>query len=366
MMPHAAAVGSWPMRLLPVFAIALLLGACSCSPKTPDAPETGPAPAPADFQAAMIPLFDADAATAVTRLQAMPLDSLSPRQSDLRDCILQRFGPGSNQLPLDTSLPAPVAAILQAHRAYWTAVMTKGQTMQEAERDLSAELARLTGVTGDLDAQTEAARQLIESNGLHALAGVTAPFRELMLWRQESSSMQAIELPDEKIDIRVTLLDGFVSKGWLGWATCDRSNTGGWATSDGMMVVASSWDLQSEEYRISLLAHESKHFSDYRRFLKLASPDLEYRAKLVELILADKTQRQLLEAFTLQSARDRAQPHAFAAYWLTTNLRARLKIDKLTDAPAAAVREAARAELDAHTSKLEAQGSATVVSGLSD
>ena len=40
---------------------------------------------------------------------------------------------------------------------------------------------------------------------------------------------------------------------------------------------------------ISYLAHESRHFEDYQLFPKLKSADLEYRAKLTELSMANET-----------------------------------------------------------------------------
>lgn len=133
------------------------------------------------------------------------------------------------------------------------------------------------------------------------------------------------------------------------------------------MVVASSWDLSSEGYRVSLLSHESQHFSDYKRYPKLAAPDLEYRAKLVELMLAHDTQRTLLAKFSAEAARNRATPHPFASWWLIERLHARLGSDLLAaDLSADAVRQAAGAELAASNAALDARGAATVETALPD
>lgn len=332
----------------------LLLALAGCS-TVPPAPQ-------ADFDTAIAPLFAADGVTAQQRLQALPATALDARQQATRQCILSRL---AGTAPADAAvLPAPVAAVLQAHRRYWTAVLTQRQTAAQAEATLGATLRDLLGdAAGDsLDTQTEAAIRFIEAQGLFALGGVTPPLRELMLWRQQSTHEQRIELPEGTIDVRVNLLQGFVSLGWLGWASCDRHGTGGWATDTGMMVVAPSWDLDSEAYRVSLLAHEAQHFSDYGRYPKLASPDLEYRAKLVELILADTTQRKLLEHFEQRAAPDRSRPHAFANHHVVRELKARLADKPLSQAPPAAIREAARAALADHSGKLKALGATAATS----
>jgi hypothetical protein len=206
-----------------------------------------------------------------------------------------------------------------------------------------------------IEAQTEEAVRVAERHGLYALGGVTAPLHEFMLWRRQTTQ-QTVALLGGAIEIQVTLLDDFVSLGWAAWGTCERSYTGGWATADGIMVVAPAWKLDSEDYLVSLRAHEAQHFSDYRIYPKLASPDLEYRAKLVELALANQTQRALLEQFTAGAKRDRTLPHSFANYWVVEHLRTRLGTTRWGAVTTLSMRSAATAELAAHSAALDARG----------
>lgn len=81
-----------------------------------------------------------------------------------------------------------------------------------------------------------------------------------------------------------------------------------------------SWNLDSEQFRVSYLAHEAQHFADLRRFPRLEQPELEYRAKLVELARAEDSLHSLLEAFTHQSGTDRKSPHAFADFCVIQHL----------------------------------------------
>lgn len=326
---------------------------------------------------ALGPIFQADMPTALERLAALPEGSLNDRQRRVRDCIVARFKlPSPQAAPLPDALPAapdalPAAAatLLAAYRRYWTAVLMHSVPADAAEAQLSSDLAPMAGREAhDLESREKAAARTVEAQGLFVLGGVTPPLQELMLWRKQTATTQTVALPGGPIDVRVTLLDDFASFGWVGWGTCDAAHTGGWATADrGIMVVVPSWDLASEGYRVSLLAHESQHFSDYKRYPKLAPTDLEYRAKLVELTLAHDTQRKLLDKFAAEAARNRAAPHPFASWWIGERLRLRLGRDPMSpEVSGDAIREAAAAELRAHGAALDAQGAARVETALPD
>jgi hypothetical protein len=341
---------------------ALALAACQIAAPTPPATD-----AAAGYRQAIGSMIAADGPAAVALLRALPPQGLSDPQRSTRDCIVARFGPGANGAAAGdaVALSPTAAAVLAAYRSYWSAMLMHRAPQPQAEQALREALQRQTGLASpDLAAQTEAARALVERQGLHALAGVTAPLHELMVWRKQTSRSETVLLPEQSIDVTVTLLDDFVSLGWLAHATCDRHHTGGWATREGLMVVAPSWDLSSEDYRVSLLAHEAQHFADIRRFPKLGSADLEYRAKLVELILAEQTQRELLLDFAAQAQPERASAHAYASHWLMKHLRARLATDDLAAVAPATLREAARALLHEHTQALSARGASAVETAL--
>lgn len=97
--------------------------------------------------------------------------------------------------------------------------------------------------------------------------------------------------------MNVLFMEDFVTLGWEEYATLGNYYPGGWATKDAIYCVKSAYDLKSENFLISYLAHEGRHFIDYKLFPKLESADLEYRAKLTELSLADKTMYELIEFF---------------------------------------------------------------------
>ncbi len=335
-------------------------------PSDRDEPPPADPMSPADFGLALAPVFEADLPAALRRLSALPESALDEKQRSVRERVLRRFAggdPGPDTERGLEGLPQRVAAIVRAYRHYWSTALMRRLTTEQAESQLSAMLAgALAGVqapsisppTQDLDALADAAKALLESHTLYVLGGVTAPLRELMVWRAQQSALQTIALPGGTVDVKVTLIDDFISVGWAAWATCDHRHTGGWAVADGIMVVRTAWQLDSEDYRISLLAHEAQHFSDYQRYPKLAPAELEYRAKLVELALSDDTQQRLWAKFVAEARCDRGLPHAYASYWLVEHLKQRLGGDAKRADAAPALRTAALAALAAHSAALDA------------
>ena len=58
------------------------------------------------------------------------------------------------------------------------------------------------------------------------------------------------------------------------------------------------------------------------RYPKLQQPELEYRAKLTELALAESADyaRTLMMQFKGGSASDRSNPHGYAQYWVSKGM----------------------------------------------
>ena len=321
-----------------------------------------------DFSAAIGPVFQADLPQTLARLKALPEESLSAKARPARACILGRFALGDPaSAATDARLPPDLAAVLRAYRRYWTSVLMHTRTAGEGEAALSDDLGRLLpDAPAGLEARTDAAVAFAEKRGWHALGGLTAPLQEFVLWKEQSTRREDVALPGGPVAVKVSMLDGFASLGWGAWGTCDLAHTGGWATSDGLMVVVPGWDLSSERYRVSLLAHESQHFADYPRFPKLAQTDLEYRAKLVELALAHDAQHELLAMFAAGAKRDRALPHPFAQWWVMQRIGERIGTADWQAWKPDEVRAAAAAELAAHTELLQARGASTVATALPD
>lgn len=121
----------------------------------------------------------------------------------------------------------------------------------------------------------------------------------------EELSHYEVELPEGTQDYAVKFLDGFIMKSWLDYISFGETGTGGWSNGDGLIhCVRGAYDLQSEEFQVSLLKHEAQHAIDQARYKGITNEDLEYRAKLVELIYS--RERRMLERFVGQADTTRA------------------------------------------------------------
>jgi hypothetical protein len=271
--------------------------------------------------------------------------------------------------PQDEDLPTASKRILTAYRRYWQTAMLQRAPVKDAEAGLLADLnAILGGADNDLDAASERAKAAIAREGLFALTGVTSPYYELMLWKTQTPTDYHVQLTDRAVDVHVVFLDNFVSLGWAGYATCGRAHSGGWATQDSLYALKSAYDLGSESFRVSYLAHEGRHFADYKIFPKLEQPELEYRAKLTEIAMSDSSTYDLVVMFARRAGTDRAVPHAYANYYVARGLSHELfktHATIVTDEgrwrarPASDIRAAARRLLEWNAKDLDSLGAAT-------
>ncbi|HUL57036.1 MAG TPA: hypothetical protein VLT60_08555 [Usitatibacter sp.] len=335
---------SWSWAAL----LAALLAGCAAVPSPPD---------PA-LDEAVSDLLQADAAAALAALDRVDPAHVTAKRRTVIDCVRARFAGGS--APND--LPPVSSALLEAYQRYWREAMLKRVPREKAEEGLLASLRAMPALAGakdasSLDSLTDYAVTAIEREGLHALTGKTEPLYELMIWKSEETRIYDVQLPENPVKVKVVFLDRFASAGWAGYATCGVAQTGGWAKPDALYAVRSSYDLDSENFRVSYLAHEGQHFSDYGRYPALEQPELEYRAKLTEIALSKDTTAELLERFASQGGTSRDSPHAFADRQVTLALKG---------VPMDGVREAAAAKLRESSATIERLGAKTTKRFLPD
>lgn len=292
----------------------VVLSVVLCRVATGAESATGAADPLAAFRSAVGTALQADLKSALPKLDRIAADALPAKQGAILACMRERF-----ESRKDPEISADVepwtAGVLTIYRRYWRRVMLGMATRADGERDLARDLKKHLGGGDrprDLDALEPLLAERIAKHGYHSLFGVTAPLREFMLWRDEADETYRVELPQGREDVHVMMMDGFASYGWLGYATCDYRHTGGWTKPDRLYAVRSAYDLESEDFRVSYLAHEGQHFADSRRFPGLEAPDLEYRAKLVELSKARSTLYDLLDDFGSSGSDNREEAHAWA------------------------------------------------------
>lgn len=309
-----------------VFVMAVIM-VCSLAvaAQPPESTDTTHATAPIvdtmPFEHVFILGLQGDASAALVFLDTLDGRTLTPRQRDLKAKFYARFR-AMDETPQYATTDTAVISLLDLYRDYWRASLLDN-THQEKHDNLltDAVIDYLLGHSDRYDSLPptdlrenfpDYLQQFLMQRGVYAATGKTGSLFDLLLHTSETEHVYTVATPEERIDVKVVFMDSIVSNGWEEYATFGKYYPGGWATSDALYCVAGSYDLESENFTVSYLKHEGKHFADYKKFPELSGPDLEYRAKLVELSAAEQRLQKLLSFFLSNSSDDRSNPHGFA------------------------------------------------------
>ena len=301
-------------------------------------------------------LLQGDGDRARQMLHALTPGHLSAHDRQLRGCMLRRLEEPPHGEPNVSD--AFTRSVLEAYETYWhEAVLGASSARAVASDKLLARLRRLLAIADLKD--IEAAEPQIEARlrhaGYHSLEGKTGVLHELMIWSSQTDRQVQVALPEGEQTTRVFFLDGFLSRGWSTYLTCGRSGTGGWTRPEGLYAVVPAYpSLEDENFRVNFLAHESQHYSDQARFPNLKDWEKEYRAKLVELSLADTTRPKILQYFSSGQGDDPADAHSYANKQVLKSVREQLHLAPDADLsmiPTDALQKAAVAVLRADSAR---------------
>lgn len=150
------------------------------------------------------------------------------------------------------------------------------------------------------------------SRGFYFMGGRSSGYYGPYIWQTVETKIYEVELPDGIWKYTIKLLDGFISKSWIDYLSFGEIGPGGWSDGDGVInCIKSSYDFDSESFKVSLLKHEAQHARDLAIQRDMSSEDLEYRAKLVELIYS--SERNLLKQFVCEADNsDKSNGHSLA------------------------------------------------------
>lgn len=271
-----------------------------------------------------------DAAAALKALAEASPDIFRGDDADFRACLLGRFGPSAEPLKLNVADPW-VGDLANTYMNYWRQALNLPGDRDRLETDLRNQIGKLLGHAVPTDDVLDTAEEEIQATalkrGFHVLLGRTPPLRELMLWKKLTVEQRQVSLPEGPQRVTINYLDDFVLRGWAHYATCGRRSAGGWTTDDALFAVVPAYkSLTDENFSINFVAHESQHFADKHTFPGLESWELEYRAKLVELALADSTQGSTLQLICESRGNSKDSPHSYANARVVDDISKRLKV----------------------------------------
>ncbi|QED46070.1 hypothetical protein [Cytobacillus dafuensis] len=218
-----------------------------------------------------------------------------------------------------------IRSIIKVYNQYFISVLTNKMNKKDAESLLMKQLIELlpTNETfGDIDSVEDRLAEEFKMKGFYFLGGVTPPFRGPYIWGKEESVEYEVSLPTGSKKVNVIFMSDFIMQSWLHFATFGGRTAGGWATKNALYCVKERYEkvLDKPDFLYSYLAHEAQHFSDYEDFPCLLSRDLEYRAKLVELIYHPLNNKVLMKKFLSDADNNKENPHPYSSFVICTNL----------------------------------------------
>jgi hypothetical protein len=211
---------------------------------------------------------------------------------------------------------ALVDGVIKAYREYWRAVLTYSLPSDTADRNLQAQLRELVAAYVAAPAINQDIFQQLETTltqqGFGSSAGITSPWRDLYIWREQYSEWFVVRLTDTMQRVQVTFIEHPLIQGWQHFASLDLVSTSGWASSSGLYCLCGTYDLGSTAFMVSWLKHETRHSVDLELFPGMEMTQLEYRAKLTELAFAGSEDRALLRQFTDSAGDAGGSAHSMA------------------------------------------------------
>jgi len=156
--------------------------------------------------------------------------------------------------------------------------------------------------------------------GYHANFGTISHIPCISLWRKQTTCTEVVELPEGALQIEVVEMDGIITRCWQDYITLGRVGAGGWVTKKGCTYFKEKYDIESDDFKVSLLKHEGQHFFDRKNHPKMKSTDLEYRAKLVEMIYLRELGTFFHFLTAMADSDDRTRAHAYAERKLVQGL----------------------------------------------
>jgi hypothetical protein len=171
----------------------------------------------------------------------------------------------------------------------------------------------------------ELLKTAIAKEGFHYLGGDTQGYFGPYIWKSTTPVTYPVALPGTAQDLTVNMMEGFVSRSWLDYLSAGKIGTGGWAKNGELYCVKDAYKtkMDSPSYLVSYLKHEAQHVRDMARYPAISSVQLEYRAKLVELIYYPNILR--FKSFLSEAdGSDQGNSHAYASYLIVGDLSKRI------------------------------------------
>lgn len=353
----------FPLKKIILTLVTLIATGCATmdNPKKKIKPKDVPRLKPLLFSA-----IGGDVKKSMSFMNTLDKSKISALERSIVEKYKERF---SSEYPRNRS-ESYVNRIIDTFRRYWHKGLLSEFEQEEGFQWVFGELSPLAKERGfevskfsedEFERMAKFLMNELKKDGFYSIIGRVKPFLNIMVWKNEYEKDYSVELGGSAPqNVKVLFMDDFLELGWGAYATFDILYVGGWAKKDKLFCVKPAYDLKSENFAVSYLGHEARHFADYKLFPKLDQLDLEYRAKLTEILLSESTYEDVLDKFFHEQKKDIKNPHAFSAHLIMTKLSERLGVDNdlpsLHSASKVAVKSTVKAMLAEHSDLVTKNG----------
>lgn len=337
---------------------------------------SGQSSQPFEFEKIYSYALQEDVAKVLAVLDTVPENALTEEQRKVKEKYFHRFKYQDEEVDYNTNDPM-LKNLLSLYHSYWRkALLDKSNLQQYNEQLKDSVVAFLKERNYKPDSLTEQdiannfgqhLKRYLKQEKYYSATGKTGSLFDLFVWPKEDTTRYQVKLPETEVETTIIFIDSTVTMGWQEYATFGKYYAGGWATKDYLYSVRKAYDTTSENFKVSYLTHEAQHFADYKNYPKLTGADLEYRAKLTELIFAQETLYKLIQVFIRNANQEGRNSHAFGNYAVIRDLSKEIfKQDYISDierwkkVPPAKIRKSSEKLLKQHSKALKKAGPDTV------
>lgn len=234
----------------------------------------------------------------------------------------KRFKYADDQSDYLAKRTSGIDSLLSIFHNYWRKSLLDSTRNYDNELGTALNQFFHTAPTTPIDSLQAIFNAYIKAKNFFATDGIGKVGRlyDLLVWRKQTDTAYSFHINKEHLQVRVVLMQNFVSLGWEDYATLGKHYPGGWAVTDALYCVSDAYDKNSEKFLVSYLAHEGRHLQDYKLFPGINGKDLEYRAKLTELSMADSTLFPLIKFFIVNANKKSGNDHNIADFHVISDL----------------------------------------------
>jgi hypothetical protein len=280
-------------------------------------------------------VLDADLKSVLPLLSADSTKLLSEKDSKLKKGFEERFGSDKDRSGYSDIKKSEISDLLKIYSEYWR------ESLLNPERNYDSVLSvsLLNFFSGEFNLKDIVVADTLISDTLNYFVtkyingfnyyttgfGKTGRIMDLLVWKKQTDTTYKFSFLNDELNAKVIFMYDFITLGWEEYASLGIYYPGGWATDKELFCVRDSYDLNSENFKVGYLAHESRHLSDNKIYPgRLSDAEMEYRAKITEICLSKNTLYDKLKFFISGANSKSDNAHPLANYFVIKNLSEKL------------------------------------------